>query len=167
VSSASSAWAIASRALLSCALLSGCRSEVTGWVLSEKVSAREPDATSDASCMGCPGAIVWTDPSSTPTFGMPEGTWFIDECPGDEAIIGFEGSIEDVGVLLVSSIRMFCGRIVIPSATATAASVVPGAISPERGLPSSTKWRQMCPRDQMVVGAYGRRARPTSMRRAG
>jgi len=38
-------------------------------------------------------------------------------------------------------------------------SVVAGATLPERGTPSGQTWSQMCPRDQMVVGFWGRSGR--------
>jgi len=165
------------RALAWCVLLPACRSEVSGWVLSERATtpsitpdattldATTPDATTpdappaDAGCPGCPVSVVWQTPSPTPQFGVPEGMPFDDACPEDQAIIGFRGSVQDVGVFLVSSIQTFCGRLVIPSASSTEASVVPGATLVERGTPSGATWSQMCPRDQMVVGFWGRSGR--------
>jgi hypothetical protein len=149
-------------ALACCALVSGCRSEVSGWVLSERAGVALPGsdgAPSDAGCSNCPVSILWTNPSSTPQFGLPEGTPFDDACPDDQAIIGFRGSVQDVGVFLVSSIRTFCGRLVVPNATATDVSILAGATLQERGTPSGQTWAQMCPRDQMVVGFWGRSGR--------
>ena len=64
-----------------------------------------------------------------------------------------------MGVFLVSSIQTFCGQPVVASATATEVSVLPGATLPERGNPSNQTWSQMCPRDQMVIGFWGRSGR--------
>jgi hypothetical protein len=146
--------------------LPACRSEASGWVLSERVTtpAPGPDATpdaapSDASCPNCPVSIVWNGLSATPQFGMPEGTPFDDACPDGQAIIGFRGSVADVGVFLVSSIQTFCGTPVLSSGAATELSVLPGATLDERGVPSGASWSQMCPRDQMVVGFWGRSGR--------
>jgi hypothetical protein len=150
------------RAIAWCALLPACRSEVSGWVLSERATASPPGpdaSSSDAGCANCPVSVVWTGPSPTPQVGTPEGTPFDDACPGDQAIIGFRGSVQDVGVFLVSSIQSLCGQLLLASATATEVSVVPGATLPERGVPSGTTWSQMCPRDQMVVGFWGRSGR--------
>jgi hypothetical protein len=89
---------------------------------------------------------------------MPEAVEFDDACPADQAIIGFRGSVADVGVFLVTSIQAFCGTLVLP-AGATEVSVVPGAALPERGTPSVATWSQMCPRDQMIMGFWGRSGR--------
>jgi hypothetical protein len=135
---------------------------VSGWVLSERVvTAQMPDASPDArapeaGCPNCPISIVWTNPSSTPVRGTPDGFAFDDGCPDNQAIIGFHGSVNDVGVLLVSSIQTICGQPDLASAHTTEVSVAPGATLPERGLPSTQAWTQMCPRDQMVVGFWGR-----------
>jgi hypothetical protein len=135
---------------------------VNGWVLSERVTAPQPgpDANpADTGCPNCPVSIVWNNPSSTPQFGTPEGTEFDDTCPENQAIIGFRGSVQDVGVVLVSSIQTFCGHLVIPNPTVTEASVLAGATLDERGIASGQTWIQMCPRDQMVVGFWGRSGR--------
>ena len=149
-------------ALAWCILLPACRSEVSGWVLSERAPTAPagPDANpGDGGCPSCAASVAWINASRTPRFGSPESQPFDDACPGDQAIIGFRGSVQDVGVFLVSSIQTFCGRPVIASATATEVSVLPGAALPERGLPSGASWSQMCPRDQMVVGFWGRSGR--------
>jgi hypothetical protein len=153
-------------ALAWCALLPACRSEVSGWVLSERktATAPEPDAGREASppeagCPNCPVSVVWSNPSTTEQRGMPEGVPFDDTCPDDQAIIGFAGSINNVGVLLVSSIQTLCGQLVIANVDATEVSVLPGATLDERGIPSGASWTQMCPRDQMVVGFWGRSGR--------
>ena len=137
--------------------------------MSERVTtpAPGPDATpvdaapppADVGCPNCPVSIVWTDPTLTPQFGSPEGTPFDDACPDGQAIIGFRGSVADVGVFLVSSVQTFCGTPVLSGPTATELSVVPGAALDERGTPSGQSWSQMCPRDQMVVGLWGRSGR--------
>ncbi len=146
-------------ALACSALLSGCRSEVSGWVLSERASTPAPQpeaAPPDAGCPNCAVSVVWTGLSATPQFGMRDTVHFDDACPDDEAIIGFRGSVQDVGVFLVSSIETHCGKLVVSSTTAAEATVVADATLPERGTASGASWSQMCPRDQMVVGFWGR-----------
>jgi hypothetical protein len=132
-------------------------------VLSERVTPPPPtpDAMppADAACPNCPVSVVWSNPSATPQFGSPESTRFDDACPDGQAIIGFGGSVGDVGVFLVTSIQAFCGSLFLSGPTATEMSVSPGATLDERGTPSTQTWSQMCPRDQMVVGFWGRSGR--------
>jgi len=139
-------------------LASGCRSEVTGWIISERTSPEVPgiDGGRDGGCSSCPGTIVWSAPSPTPQFGTPSGTGHDDECPNGAALVGFQGSIDDVGVVLVSSIQGFCGKLAIASPTAAEVSVTLDSTLPQRGLATNASWTQICPRDQVVVGFYGR-----------
>jgi hypothetical protein len=159
--SAKSLFARFAPALAWCALL-GCRSEVSGWVLAERVTgAPGPDTGPDvrvpeAGCPNCPVSVVWSNPTAIPQRGSPDGVEFDDACPDNQAIIGFHGSLNDVGVFLVSSIQTFCGQPVIASSNPTEVSIVPGETLPERGMNSGQTWTQMCPRDQMVVGFWGR-----------
>jgi hypothetical protein len=148
---------------------SGCRSEVTGWIIAERGSPEMPGndggsndggsndgGSTDGGCSFCPGVIIWSAPMATPQFGVPDMTEHDDACPNGEALIGFQGSIDDVGVVLVSSIQGFCGKLAIASPTATDVSVTANSVLPERGTATAASWTQMCPRDQVVVGFYGR-----------
>jgi hypothetical protein len=129
---------------------------VSGWVLSERATATPPGPDAkppDGGCPSCSATVTWSNPTATPRFGTPRSPLFDDACPGDQAIVGFGGSVQDVGVFLVSSLQTFCGQPVVAGPTV---SVAAGEALPERGQPSGQTWSQMCPRDQMVVGFWGR-----------
>src|SRR5689334_15513962 len=96
--------------MAACLLICGCRSEVAGWVLAERAAEAQPDATpGDASCRGCPGIVILNGQSPTPEYGQPTSFFFQDLCPEHEAVIGFQGSTVDAGILLVGSLRTLCG----------------------------------------------------------
>jgi hypothetical protein len=131
-----------------CFLLPACRADVTGWIISERGGSAVVEAGA--------ARVVLRDPAPTTQVGNPGGPLFDDACPGDQAIVGFQGSVNDVGVFLVSSIQATCGELEPPSAGTTEIGVTPTLALPERGLPSGATWSQRCPAGQVVVGFSGR-----------
>jgi hypothetical protein len=130
------------------ALVPACRADVTGWIISERGSGAVVEA-------GAP-RIVLRDSAPTNRAGDPQGPPFDDACPADQAILGFQGSVNDVGVFLVSSIQALCAELTPPADGTAELGVTPTVALPERGLASGTTWSQRCPPDQVVVGFWGR-----------
>jgi hypothetical protein len=83
-----------------------------------------------------------------------------DQCPANEAVIGYQGDVTDADAGLqtpvVSRIRTVCGTLSLDGTASNQVLVGPGATLPLRGLYSGPPWSQVCPANQVVVGFGGR-----------
>jgi hypothetical protein len=116
-----------------------------------------PDAAADGGCP-CPSGVALAGLTPTPEQGGPTGTAFTDTCPGNQALIGFQGFLTDpsVGLTLVGGIQGLCGELALSGASPARLTTRPGATLPVEGTSQYGPWMQMCPSDQVVVGFSGR-----------
>jgi hypothetical protein len=96
--------------------------------------------------------------------GMPADEF----CPENQAVIGYEGSLTDVYVVVtpssgpsittptvvVGGLRTLCGSLALGPDGAL--STQPGSTLPLRGNEYGMDWTQICPPNEVVVGFYGR-----------
>lgn len=113
-------------------------------------------AAPEAECVGCPFAVTVNGQSLTPQQGGTTGTAFTDTCPGNQAVIGYQGFLTDpaVGLILVGGIQTLCGELGVGDAGQLTTSA--GATLPMEGTSEDSPWTQLCPADQVVVGFVGR-----------
>jgi hypothetical protein len=115
------------------------------------------DAGDDAGCSTCASSVVVTGQSPTDQQGGTTGTAFTDTCPGNQAVIGYQGFLTDpsVGAILVGGVQAVCGVLSLGGPLPTQLTTSTGATLPMRGSAQSSPWTQMCPADQIVVGFSG------------
>jgi hypothetical protein len=117
------------------------------------------DATggADGGCASCSYTIVLDGASSTAVQGGETGTPFTDTCPGNQAVIGYQGFLTgpNVSILLVGGVQTLCGELALAGAMGLVTTSA-GATLPMRGASQDSPWTQMCPADQVVVGFIGR-----------
>jgi hypothetical protein len=126
--------------------------ETSGIILGDVPPA--DDAATDA-CATCSTPVTLAGQTLTPQQGGTTGTAYTDLCPGDQAVIGYQGFLTppSVGATLVGGLQALCGTIVVDgSSSATMA----GASLPMRGASQDSPWTQRCPTGQVVVGFAGR-----------
>lgn len=87
--------------------------------------------------------------------GGTDFPFYQDNCPEQQVVIGYRGTIANPGVELVSSIQALCG-VLSPAEAGTHLSVSEQGLLPERGTPSEMTWVEKCPTDQVVIGVHGR-----------
>jgi len=89
-------------------------------------------------------------------------------CPDNQAVIGYEGSLTDVYVVVtpssgpslttptvvVGGLRTVCGSLALGPDGGV--STQPGSTLPLRGNEDGMDWKQICPPNEVVVGFYGR-----------
>jgi hypothetical protein len=114
-------------------------------------------APNDATAPAAP-AIALSAGTTTAAYGGTGGSPYTDTCPGDEAVIGFQGYlyIPEVGLgPFVGVIQAMCGALGV-AGPPYHLTTTPTAALPERGLSYDSAWSAMCPADQVVVGFVGR-----------
>lgn len=95
--------------------------------------------------------------------GGDGGIAYVDLCPEDQALIGYLGSVQDIGTRAeplhaVGSLQGLCGALELgPERELRVSS---SAALPVRGDPNALRqvgaFEQRCPADQVVVGVEGR-----------
>jgi hypothetical protein len=118
----------------------------------------------DAGCTRCPTGEVSLDAgSATELRGGEGGVAYVDLCPDDQALIGYVGSVQDIGtraspVHAVGSLQGLCGALEL--AADGVLRVTSRDALPERGEPDAARrlsdLEQRCPADHVVVGVDGR-----------
>jgi hypothetical protein len=118
----------------------------------------------DAGCAPCPiGAVSLDAGNTTELRGGEGGVAYVDLCPDDQALIGYVGSVHDIGaraspVHAVGSLQGLCGALEL--AVDGALRVTSRDALPERGEPDAARrlsdFEQRCPADHVVVGVDGR-----------
>jgi hypothetical protein len=84
-----------------------------------------------------------------------------DTCPANQAVIGFQGEVNDAdgGLVtpVVSRIEAVCGALALDGTASNQIVVGPGVTMPEHGSYSGGQsWVQMCQPNQVVSGYVGR-----------
>jgi hypothetical protein len=118
----------------------------------------------DAGCTSCPTGQVTLDGGSTTELrGGEGGVAYLDVCPSDQALIGYVGSLQDIGtratpVHAVGSLQGLCGALELAADGVLRVTTVDAL--PERGEPDAARrlsdLEQRCPADHVVVGVDGR-----------
>jgi hypothetical protein len=144
---------------MSLCLLAACRAETRGWVLSERDATAEV-APADAGCATCIDVVALDGGSLTPLHGSQGGSEHVDVCPGNQLVIGYQGSVGDVSasaepLVVTQSLQAVCGT---PRAAADGAIAIARAgMLPLRGaIGALASWSQLCPPDAAIVGVEGR-----------
>jgi hypothetical protein len=152
-----------------CAGLCAC-GETRGLILGElsgdgsAFEAAFPDAAEtdggvhpEGGCAGCSYTIVLDGASSTAVQGGSTGTAFTDTCPGNQAVIGYQGFLTgpNVSILLVGGIQTLCGDLSLAGASGPVTTSA-GDTLPMRGASQNSPWTQTCPANEVVVGFSGR-----------
>lgn len=145
-------------------VVAGCGNETRGLVLGE-VDTGIPletidaaDVVLDAGCPLCDAAITLDGDTTTAAHGGDGGAPYIDTCPGNQVVIGYQGyvtTVVDGGDELVGSIQTFCGQLSMGGPAMDQVVTSPGATLSARGESPDTPWTQMCPADQTVIGFDG------------
>ena len=145
-------------------VVAGCGNETRGLVLGE-VETGIPlqtidaaDVVLDAGCPLCDAAILLDGDTTTAAHGGDGGAPYIDTCPGNQVVIGYQGyvtNVLDAGDELVGSIQTICGQLAIGGASMDQVVTSPGATLSARGQSPDSPWTQMCPANQTVIGFEG------------
>jgi hypothetical protein len=96
------------------------------------------------------------DPSSPGQYGGQSGVMHVDACPGNDVLIGYDGSYQSNGPVLIYSLTGRCGKLNVLGGPAYQVIVTPTAILPGRGSAGATTFSARCPQDQVIVGIAGR-----------
>jgi hypothetical protein len=119
----------------------------------------DADAPSDDAAHLDAGSLPVTlsGQSLTTQQGGPPGTTYADTCPGNQAVIGYDGFLTpaSVGLILVGGVQAVCGDLYLSGSSDQIATSV-GATLPMRGDSQANYWTQMCPANEVVVGFSGR-----------
>jgi hypothetical protein len=158
-------------ALLACALLGcalgGCGDETRGLVLGEVDSGfpittiDAAGAVVDAGCGECDAssAVLLDGETTTAQHGGDGGVAYLDTCPGNQAVIGYQGYVAlfDGGqeLELVGRLQTVCGALSLEGPSMDQVVTTPGATLTARGETPDQAWTQMCPTNQIVVGFEG------------
>jgi hypothetical protein len=141
---------------LAAALLLACTG-TEGYVLSVVGNdAPEAGAPFDAGVVAPPGptSITVAEGGTTSLQGGTGGNEHVDVCPGDQVLVGLQGTIDDPGIVLVGSVQGLCGSLGINGARVT---VTPGAsLSTWGGDGGPVTWTEACPAGEVMVGVEGR-----------
>jgi hypothetical protein len=86
---------------------------------------------------------------------LDAGTPYTDECPENQVVTGYRGTLLDAPASDLSSVLTLCGELVVDSATAGEVRVLRSSTLPERGKRTSNIWEQSCPANAIVTGASG------------
>ncbi len=142
--------------------------ETTGPILQEApvtpVFAAGGDADADGGaaavvdCGTCANGLLLTGETLTAEQGgATTGTANTDTCPGNQAVIGYQGFLTppSVGLILVGGIQALCGDLSVTGPLPAQVSTTPGATLPIRGTSQQDPWTQTCPANQVVVGFVG------------
>jgi hypothetical protein len=119
-------------------------------------AASDGGAAADVSPVGAPaGAVVLGGQSLTGQQGGDGGTAYTDLCPGNQAVIGYQGFVTgpEIGLTIIGAIQGVCGELSLGGGSVTTDA---GATLPMRGTTQDVPWTQMCPADEVVVGFSGR-----------
>jgi hypothetical protein len=108
--------------------------------------------------VGSSTTVVIGGQSTTTQQGGPTGTASTDVCPGNQAVIGYQGFVTgpEVGAVLVGAIQTVCGQLSLGTTPSGQLTTAAGATLPVRGSTQDSPWTQMCPADEVVVGFSGR-----------
>jgi hypothetical protein len=123
-------------------------------------SSEQPDtAAEDAADAGAPipelpAVFVLTGSMPTPTRGGPQ-TPMDDLCPGNQAVVGYSGTVGNPGVVIVSSLQLVCGAIDVVGSDPSTLRMLPGATLAEQGTPGDSSFAATCPAGQVAVGIHG------------
>jgi hypothetical protein len=145
-------------ALLPISLFTGC-GETRGIILGEALlvdAASPPDAASSPDAAPDDSATIADGETLTAQAGGPGGVSYVDICPGNQVVIGYQGFVTaaSVGATLVGAIETVCGVLAFAEASPDI-TTSPGATFPMRGNSRAGPWAQMCPADEVVVGFSG------------
>jgi hypothetical protein len=145
-------------ALLPILLFTGC-GETRGIILGEALlvdAASPPDATSPPDGAPDDSATIADGETLTAQAGGPGGVSYVDICPGNQVVIGYQGFVTaaSVGATLVGAIETVCGVLTFGE-TSPDLATSPGATFPMRGNSRTGPWAQMCPANEVVVGFSG------------
>jgi hypothetical protein len=133
-------------------LFAGC-GETRGVILGEAPLA-DAASTLTADADG-PIAIV-SGETLTAQQGGAGGSAYVDICPGNQVVIGYQGFLTapSVGLTLVGGVQTLCGELGLEGSPPVL-TTSPGATFPMRGASQTSPWSQLCPAGQVVVGFSG------------
>jgi hypothetical protein len=119
------------------------------------------DAGVDAGAPKRPTGIVMSTTSSTTTRQAPSagGAPYSDECPANQALIGFKGTVDMMGgPTNLRSVQGVCAPLVVGANPPYAIAVGATTLLPVRQTPSTVAQSVTCPTNQVIVGFDGRTA---------
>jgi hypothetical protein len=120
------------------------------------VVAPGADTGAETSCPSCEGVIVMKDRWTGPQHGDPNtGTAYADDCPENQVVTGYRGSLLDPPASDLSSVLTLCGELAIGTAGVGEVQVLHIGTLPERGRHTSATWEQSCPANSIVTGVIG------------
>jgi hypothetical protein len=97
------------------------------------------------------------DGAMGPQFGgLDAGTSYADECPENQVVTGFRGSLSDAPASELSSVQALCGELAVGTSEVGEVPVLHVGTLPERGRHTSSTWEQSCPANAIVTGFSGR-----------
>jgi hypothetical protein len=143
-------------ALVEAGVLAAC-GETRGLLLGEAPLGDSAPPLADAAAAEGGSTPIVNDEMFTVQQGGPGGSPYVDICPGNQVVIGYQGFLTapSVGLTLVGGIETVCGELAVGESS-VALTTRPGAILPMRGGSRTSPWLQMCPADEVVVGFSGR-----------
>jgi hypothetical protein len=100
-----------------------------------------------------PGLFLLGASSPTPTRGTVQGTPVPSMCPGEQVLIGYQGTLANPGILLVSSLQLRCGKVDV--AGPSQLSISPGTTLPVQGTVGMSPFSAQCPAGHAIVGIHG------------
>jgi hypothetical protein len=100
-----------------------------------------------------PGLFVLNGATSTATQGTDGGTATTSLCPGDQVVVGYQGTVNHPSIVFVASVQLICGEVDVVGPTQL--SISTGVTLPVQGSTGDTTFSATCPAGQAVVGIYG------------
>jgi hypothetical protein len=85
------------------------------------------------------------------------GSAYLDDCPANQVLIGFRGTI-DGGIASLRSVAGICGTLSVGASSPFAVTTAQAGTLPAREAAGNTVENAMCPANQVIVGFSGRTA---------
>lgn len=125
-----------------------------GGAITGGATAATGGGSNSAETTSMASTLVLSGMNQTAVHGGTTTTPYLDVCPGDAVLVGVQGTVSKVGVILVSSIQGLCANLVL---SADGATITTGTTTetPLRGG-TGNAWTQSCPSNQVVIGFEGR-----------
>jgi hypothetical protein len=115
-----------------------------------------------------PGEVITLNAQSTTVeHGGPGGLPYLDYCPPNQAVLGYQGCLGTASVTVtpppvttdtpvVGCIQTLCGTLALDGDAGDQVATALGAALAVRGQGQGAAWAQICPADQVIVGFSGR-----------
>jgi hypothetical protein len=104
--------------------------------------------------------IIVANDSTTLQHGGSHGNSALDACPDNQVVIGYTGFLT-VGLVgddeppFIGALTTLCGKIHLGGADGRQLLTEMGTTLPARGMGKDAAWKQICPKNQVVVGFRG------------